>query len=108
MHSRCGDGRRGGAHPLQAFVCFLLTGRKIQATKEQYKKSYNKAMNFEKTSKPVMIKEKLPRPGNEYSKYNSSLERASRRLDREKTVIEQLIQDKVGRGISLDKKYYKN
>jgi len=81
---------------------------KIQATKEQYKKSYNKAMNFEKTSKPVMIKEKLPRPGNEYSKYNSSLERASRRLDREKTVIEQLIQDKVGRGISLDKKYYKN
>ena len=80
---------------------------RIQATKDQYMKSYNKAMNFEKTSKPVMIKEKLPRPGKEYSKYSSSLERAGRSQGRERTVIDKLLPDKSGRGISLDNKSFR-
>jgi len=87
---------------------------KIQATKDQHKMDIKKAMDFDKTTiKPPMITAKLPRPdAGKYqsssstismaNQYQESKERASRRMEREKAVINRVLSDRGSRGKSDD------
>jgi len=90
----------------------MVTGdlsAKIQATKDQHKLDLKKAMNFDRMSiKPPIIAQKLPRP--EPSKYtaitsmsSTTLDRqqkAGRRMERERAVLEKVLGDRSSRGRS--------
>ena len=73
----------------------------IQNKKDKYKSDMEKAMNFDRTTmKPPVIKEKLPRP----DPTPATLRRdyGSRRLERESTVMNTLLNDRTKRGKSDD------
>ena len=81
--------------------------RQIQVTKERHRENCEKALSFEKTqSRPPTYKDKLPRPGNDYARYNTlEREKLARRQEREKTVIDKVMAERAGRATSLENKY---
>ena len=81
--------------------------RQIQVTKEKHRENCEKALSFEKPQfKPPMYKDKLPRPGNDYARYNTmEREKLARRQEREKTVINKVLAERAGRATSLENKY---
>jgi len=81
--------------------------KKIQASKDIYKASYDKAMNFDRTasSKPVVYIPKLPRPGNDYDKYmeNADRDKYLRRMERDRTVMDKVLTNRGARSPSTHK-----
>lgn len=81
--------------------------KKIQASKDMYKASYDKAMNFDRISstKPVVYIPKLPRPGNDYDKYLETAERDKylRRMERDKSVMDKVLTTRGARSPSTHK-----
>ena len=81
--------------------------KKIQASKDMYKASYDKAMNFDRiaSAKPVVYIPKLPRPGNDYDKYLETAERDKylRRMERDKSVMDKVLTTRGARSPSTHK-----
>jgi hypothetical protein len=88
--------------------------RQIQVTKERHRENCEKAMNFGSGGgsaaaiaaawKPPLIAPKLPRPGNDYARYTTTMEwdRVNRRLERERSVLDKLMADRTPRATSLE------
>lgn len=80
--------------------------RQIQATKDRHRENCEKALSFDRASKPPIINHKLPRPGNDYARYTTvERDKISRRQEREKTVIDRVLSDRAGRATSLENKH---
>ena len=88
--------------------------RQIQVTKERHRENCEKALNFGGSGttaaaiaaawKPPLITPKLPRPGNDYARYATTAERdkVSRRVERERSVLDKLLTDRTLRSTSLE------
>lgn len=97
--------------PLSTTAASAELFRQIQATKERHRENCEKALNFGSGAaaiaaawKPPLIAAKLPRPGNDYARYTTTAERdkVSRRLERERSVLDRLLADRTHRAVSLE------
>ena len=80
--------------------------QKIQASKDQHREHFSRATNYDKEYKPVVINPKLPRPSKDYSRFsNYEQDKMTRRQERERTVIDRVLSDRVSRATSLDNPY---
>ena len=85
----------------------ILT-QQIQATKDQHREQFAKALSYSREYKPVVINPKLPRPGHDYARFSTNEQgKMARRQERERTVIDRVLSDRVSRATSLDNRPYK-